>query len=371
MDKTSNTDDELLKVSTYLTTLLKNVPVGVAILEGYDFRYLNINQTLADLNGLSIEEHLGKKIIDILPHASEVIVPELKKIIKTGIPILNRQFDIYLPCQPDVLVNLVDWQIPITLNNSESTSIISIVVDVTQLTDAQAKLVHSAKLASIGELTAGLAHELNQPLGIIQGRVHMMEELLACENLSNRDKIINNIKEIEKEVDRASKIIKHLKTFSRQELEGQRRHVDVEWLVNESFILINETLRIASIKIEICIDENLPQLKCDYIKFVQVITNLLSNAKDALIDAEEKFISLRAYLHENLIHIEIRDTGIGMTDNIKNRIFEPFFTTKPVGEGTGLGLSICYGFIKEYGGTINVTSEIGQGSTFAITLPIE
>ena len=168
LTESKQADEALRRITKYLDVILYNLPVGVAILEGPEFRYFRINQALADLNGLSVEDHLGRPIAEVLPHAKEMIVPELDKVIDTGCPILHREFSIRLPNNPDGAVNLVDWQIPVPNKDNKLSAVVSIVVDTTQLTVAQAMLVQSAKLAAIGQIASGLAHEINQPLGVIQ-----------------------------------------------------------------------------------------------------------------------------------------------------------------------------------------------------------
>jgi len=363
--------EELVRISTYLDAILQNLPVGVAILEGPEFRYFKINQTLANLNGLSIEDHIGKAIVEILPHAKEMIVPELINILETGVPVIHREFTIELPSNPGHPVNLIDWQIPILNEEKKKQAVVSIVVDVTQLTEAQAMLVQSAKLASIGEMSAGLAHEINQPLGIIQGRAEIVKELMDSNVEIDKGKVLYNLDRIEKEVSRTSKIIKHLGQFSRQVLLEERKHFDVRWLIEESLILQGDTLRTTSIEVKINVMDEIPPIYCDYVQFIQVLTNLISNAKDALCDSATKEIHINAFFENEKICIDVIDTGCGMTSKLQQKVFDPFFSTKTVGDGTGLGLSISYGIIKKHAGRLTVKSEVGRGTTFSISLPIE
>ena len=367
---TSSSDEQLERISQYLDALLMNLPAGVAILEGPDFCYFKINQTLADLNGLTIERHLGRRLVEVLPHAETMLVPELQRVLRTGVPIIQREFSITLPANPGKQVNLIDWQIPVRHRDSERAAVVSIVVDRTQLTEAQSMLIQSNKLASLGEMTAGLAHEINQPLGVIQGRMEITRQLLADGQPLDLLKLGDNLDKIEAEIDRATKIIRHLRLFSRQDLLGELEEIDVGWLIDQSLVLQADTLRVEGIAIERQLAAELPKIRCDYIQLEQVLTNLIANARDALLGSDEKIITIKAYRQAASLCIEVQDTGMGISEAYIDKVFDPFFTTKPVGEGTGLGLSISYGIVHEAGGRLTLQSQPAQGSTFTITLPI-
>jgi two-component system, LuxR family, sensor kinase FixL len=361
--------EDLQKITEYLDTVLHYIPIGVAILEGPDFRYFRINQALADLNGLTIEDHLGKPLAEVLPNAEDKIIPELNSIIETDSPLLHREFSIKLPSSPDRPVNLIDWQIPIQSSNKNIQAIVSIVVDSTQLTQAQAMLVQSAKLASIGQIAAGLAHEINQPLSVIKGRADFIQLIQKSEQDANADKVSASLNEISIAATRAFKIIKHLKIFSRKDELLEFQKIDINWLINESFVLLDDTLRIAGIDVKKKLAENLPQVHCNYLQLEQVIMNMIANAKDALSESDEKQLVIQSYQRGDKICIEIMDSGQGIPKSIIDKVFDPFFTTKKVGEGTGLGLSISYGIIQDHHGTLTVDSSEGEGSCFTISLP--
>lgn len=363
-------DEALLKITRYLDVILLNLPVGVAILEGPEFHYFRINQALADLNGLSVEDHLGKPLAEVLPHAKEMIIPELNKVIDTGCPILHREFSIRLPNNPDSAVNLVDWQIPVLNKDPKLSAVVSIVVDTTQLTVAQSMLVESAKLAAIGQIASGLAHEINQPLGEIKARADFTRLILEQELDLNKEKVSDNLNAITAGIDRATKIIKHLRIFSRQDRLNEYEKVDINWLVNESFVLLHETMRLERIDVKKELAESLPQVFCDYIRIEQVITNLLSNAKDALQVSDVKQLVVRSYQRGDNVFIEVKDSGKGIPKAVIGKVFDPFFTTKAVGQGTGLGLSISYSIIQEHSGTLTAYSKDGDGTCFTISLPI-
>jgi len=237
-----------------------------------------------------------------------------------------------------------------------------------ELINTQGQLVQSAKLASIGEISAGLAHELNQPLGAIMLSAQFATELMN-EEVIDRGNISKKLQRIVGQVERASKIIQHLKVFSRQG-EQAFEGTDINWVIDESFILLNETLKMNGIKLNMELAENLPSVACDFIQIEQVLTNLVTNARDALEQGQAKEIVVRSYARENAICIDVQDNGCGMSPSVMAKIFDPFFTTKAVGRGTGLGMSISYGIMQDHRGELRVSSIEGQGSCFTISLPL-
>ncbi len=237
-----------------------------------------------------------------------------------------------------------------------------------QLINTQKQLLQSAKLASIGEISAGLAHELNQPLGAIRLSAQFSQELMEDENHDD-DQVINKLQRIISQVDRAAKIINHLKIFSRQG-DHEFTPTDINWIVEESFVLLAEALKMASITLDLTLAEKLPKVYCDYIQIEQVITNLVTNALDAMEKNDIKHMTVRSYFQGDNVCVDVEDKGCGMSSSLMEKIFDPFFTTKAVGKGTGLGMSISYGIIQDHGGKLSVFSKEGQGSCFTFSLPI-
>lgn len=239
-----------------------------------------------------------------------------------------------------------------------------------ELQNTQLQLVQSAKLASIGEISAGLAHELNQPLGAILLSAEMIDELLNDQPERYIQNIRDSIKRILANLKRASALITHLKTFSRSDGDKEFSDVDINWVIQESLILFEQPMRIAGIDTRLELNKDLPRFCCNVIKIEQVITNLLANARDAVMDKEQKLIKVRSFMTEKSIVIEVEDNGCGIPRELVNKVFDPFFTTKEVGKGTGLGMSISYGIVREHSGNMEVTSVEGEGSVFRLSLPL-
>ncbi len=256
-----------------------------------------------------------------------------------------------------------------------------------QLREKDALLIQSGKLATLGEMATGIAHEINQPLGgislITQGLI-----LAKNRNKLTEDMLTQKLNSIVDQVERINKIIGHLRTFARQS-DDTKKEVDVKQPLLDVFKLIGEQLIKKNITVELELEENLPYILSDHNKLEQIFLNLIGNARDAISELEklgrklkkedevldwvkslDKKITIKIYTNDDEEIIEISDNGIGIPKPIIHKIFDPFFTTKEVGKGTGLGLSITYGIVKEFDGTIDVESKEMQGSKFTIKFPI-
>ena len=234
-----------------------------------------------------------------------------------------------------------------------------------ELEAAQSQLVHTEKIASLGRMAAGVAHEINNPLaGILIYSELLRRDLGAeAEYRENLDVIINQTM-------RCQQIVNRLLDFSRQTL-GQKKLFDVNDLIRRCVDLISHQAFFHNIKVIRHLDPNLPQIIGDPGQIQQVVTNLLLNAADAMTGAGTITITTYPAPHADGVVLKFKDTGAGMPPDILDKIFEPFFTTKAPGKGTGLGLSIVYGVIQRHGGTITAESAPGRGTTFSITLPLE
>ena len=235
-------------------------------------------------------------------------------------------------------------------------------VDTLQTTQAQ--LIQSEKLSAIGEFVAGVAHELNNPLATVMG----FSEILKSAPVE--PKYQRHLMMIFKSAERCQKIVQSLLTFARRH-QPERVPVAVNQLVEEVLEIVAYQLRTNNIKVVRDFNLLLPPVLADGHQIQQVIINLINNARQA-IEAHQPTgqLTITTEADRNHVRIKIADNGPGISAENLRKIFDPFFTTKGVGKGTGLGLSLCYGLIKEHGGNISVTSQPGQGATFAVELPV-
>jgi signal transduction histidine kinase/FixJ family two-component response regulator len=232
-----------------------------------------------------------------------------------------------------------------------------------ELEETQAQLIQSEKLASIGELAAGVAHEINNPLGVMLGFTQVM-----LKKLPDKDPLCKPLTSIEREGLRCKKIIQGLLDFSRRSTPTFAP-ADLNNVVESACQLIEHQIAINNVEIVKGYAPNLPQIEADTNQLQQVFVNLIINAYHAMPKGGQLRVTTRA-VGDNVQAI-FADSGVGISPENLKRIFDPFFTTKEVGKGTGLGLSVSYGIIESHGGKIEVDSQVGKGTTFVITLPVE
>jgi len=240
---------------------------------------------------------------------------------------------------------------------------------------AQAQVVHSEKLSSIGLLAAGVAHELNSPLTGILTFAHLLAKRMPDDSSERQD-----LQVIITQTERCAKIIRQLLDFSR-ESSHERKLQDLHEIIEKALALVAHQSLFHDIKIECDFDLELPEVLMDADQMQQVFLNLLVNAGEAMpaggpliIETRGEILSARPESTADAdtcgkVQIVLRDTGIGIPPESLDKVFDPFFTSKDVGEGTGLGLAVSYGIIERHGGTITVQSTLGEGTTMTITLP--
>ncbi|MBE3074761.1 MAG: PAS domain-containing protein [Actinobacteria bacterium] len=248
-----------------------------------------------------------------------------------------------------------------------SDSIVGLVIGVRNLTEERQvaeHLSHTEKLAAIGELVAGVAHELNNPLtGISTFAQLLLEDKLQGEQFES-------VSLIKREADRAIRVIRDLLLFARK-TDERNVPVDINTVVQHTVRLRALASRSNGIEVHLHLDPTNPQVRGDEQKLQQVLLNLIVNAEAAMRDVQVRHLSVMTQAREGIVSIVISDTGCGMPASVRQRVFEPFFTTKPPGEGTGLGLSVSYGIMQAHRGTISVESTPDVGTTFTISLPLD
>ncbi len=239
-----------------------------------------------------------------------------------------------------------------------------------ELREKQEQLVQAGKLATLGELTTGVAHELNNPLnniGLFVGNAIDLIELGMADTDSER--ILQELHSAMQQVRKATEIISHLRTFGRA-ASVSHELVAINQVVTRAISLMREQLRLRQIEVNLQFPPEDIAVIGNAIQLEQVFINLLANARDALADSQRKTITITGTLEGRMVNVTVYDSGPGIAADLEQRIFDPFFTTKEVGAGTGLGLSITYGIIKEHQGTITLENRPGAGASFSIQLPL-
>ncbi len=238
-----------------------------------------------------------------------------------------------------------------------------------ELREKQEQLVQAAKLATLGELTTGVAHELNNPLNNIGLFVGNAIDLMGLGS-ADRPRMLRELDNAMQQVRKASEIISHLRTFGRA-APVIRERVRINDVIQRALLLTQEQMRLREIDVRIRPSPADPAVYGNAIQLEQVFLNLLTNARDAVMISQQRVISIECEQKDDTVEVTFSDTGVGIPEGFEQRIFDPFFTTKEVGRGTGLGLSITYGILEEHCGRISVTeNKEGSGATFIVQLPL-
>lgn len=242
------------------------------------------------------------------------------------------------------------------------------ITDVTDEKNLEAQLYQNSKLAALGEMASGVAHEINNPLSIIIGKASLLRSQLE-RDVWNREKIILDIEKLEYTANRISKIIKGLTAFSRNAEHDSFSVTEVKHIIEDALSLVNEKFKYRAINVSVDCPLGLA-IECNATQIGQVLMNLLINSFDAIKRNEEKWIRIEAKRVGKSVNISIIDSGTGISAQIAEKIMEPFFTTKSVGEGTGLGLSLSKNLIESHNGILKYIPSAGN-TTFLIELPLK
>lgn len=228
--------------------------------------------------------------------------------------------------------------------------------------------MRSAKLASVGELATGLAHEINNPLAIISAEQTNLSDLIGLAEVSGpyRDEMVESTQRIRAQVERCGGITRKMLQFGPTH-DSATEPVDLAPRLEEITALMARQASVRNVALEVEVEPELPRVRIDPLELEQVLVNVITNSFQAMPQGGTITIAARRAQRE--VWLDVRDTGEGMTPEVRERVFEPFFTTKPVGHGTGLGLSVCFGLVSAWGGTMEVESMPGRGTTMRLRLP--
>ncbi|MGD9366714.1 MAG: PAS domain S-box protein [Desulfobacteraceae bacterium] len=258
----------------------------------------------------------------------------------------------------------------------EGEVLIATTTDVTESIEKETQLIQASKMTTLGLMAAGMAHEINQPLNVIQIYADFFLKMLKKGQAIPNEDLKRMANDIIGNVDRATGIIKHVRHFARQS-EVVASKVNINAPIEDVFKVLGHQIKAHQIELDLKLDPDIPYIMADHNRLEQVFINLVTNAIDAMDEKAEqpehagmsKVLQINTYSEGTTVAAAVKDNGVGMRKAVKNKLFEPFFTTKKIGKGTGLGVSISYGIIKDYNGTIDIDSEAGQGTTFTLSFP--
>ncbi len=355
--------------------LFDNNPSPIFVIDADSMMILDVNARAEEEYQYTRDELLRKSFSDLgLARDREQTKNKLKQVFPTEVtllPVLQHQ-------RKDGSPFMVSFQIRMTTYRDRP-ALIASVWDVTERLEKHAMLLQASKMATLGEMATGIAHELNQPLNVIRlGCDYLVKKSKTRSSLSNED-LSDVTKQLCVNVERASRIITHLRQFGRR-ADHTLSPVDINKPIRNTFSMIGTQLEKNAINWSLDLDENLPRILGDENLLEQVFVNLAINARDSMLSKEkardideeprENSLRMKSFLDNGRVVVTISDTGQGIPESLRDRVFEPFFTTKKTGEGTGLGLSISYGIIKEHQGTIEIVETGEQGTTFRLTFPV-
>jgi len=370
LSELQNSEKILKEQRQLLKTVLDATPDFVS-LQDIKSVYLAANKSFCDLVGRGEQEIIGRTDFDLFPKGqAERYLKEDLEILKSGKPMVKESNISGL--------NGSKWlhmvKIPVYEADGKMRGLLCSGRDITELKRVQEQLAQAQKMESIGQLVAGIAHEINTPLGIVLGYAQLL-----LEEEKPKSQAYNDLKIIEKQTRICKKIVADLLRFSRR-TESSMKPLNINDTIEDVLSVVEHTFKLDRVSIDRRLKPDLPAIVGDKEKLKQAFINLVNNAFDAI--SGEGMITISTHYNVQLdeVIISVVDTGQGIPPGKIDRIFDPFYTTKPVGKGTGLGLSVTFGIIQEHNGTIEVESppsiainekqENSQGTLFAIHLPV-
>jgi histidine kinase len=361
-------EDELEKSEKKYHEIFNHIPNPVFVLDAHTLEIIDCNDSVQAVYGFIKDNVIHGSFLDLFVEEES---GRYRQKIKTA-TVLNRVKH-YNQKGKILFVN-----IRISPAEYPGKKVLLVTIsDITQRLETEQQLIQASKMATLGEMATGVAHELNQPLSVIKTASSFSIKKLNKGEPIGEETLNNLLFKIDSNVDRATKIINHMRQFARKsDLDFEK--VQVNDVMKSAFEIFSQQLILRGIEVVWDLEPKLPKINADPSRLEQVFINILINARDAIEDrwgpgdseTAVKKIVLKTRHKGNKIISEVCDSGMGIPDAIRDKIFEPFFTTKEVGKGTGLGLSISYGIIKDCGGSIRVNPNIPEGACFIIQFPV-
>ena len=350
----------------FIARIVDSLPVGLYVVDR-EYRVQAWNRKReTGLQGVSRDAALGRNVFDVLHRQpAELLRRELDAVFANGV---TQQYELETGTGADRRWYRVT-KIPMRLDGGDVSHVIAIGEDMTERRRAQERAAQSEKLAAVGQLAAGVMHEVNNPLAVIGACGESIGVRLSQRDVTAevRAALAEYLVIIDHEVQRCKGIVGRLLEFSRPTAES-RSPFDLQHIVEETLFLLQHHTRVKQMRVETVLAEEPVTVVGAREQLIQVLIALVLNAADAMEGGGTIRIRV-AREGEGAALLEVADCGRGIPPNERSRVFEPFYTTKPAGSGTGLGLSICYGIVAEHRGRIELDSEVGRGSTFRVVLP--
>ena len=362
-------ENQLKEAEKKYYDVFNNIPNPVFVLDGETLEILDCNRSVATVYGLAHRDVLGTNFLDLFVEEDRALCT---RSIQTG-----RVIDRARHRHKDGRTIFVT--IRISPSKYKERDILLVTTgDITKRLEAEQQLIQASKMATLGEMASGVAHELNQPLAVIKTAGSILKKKLTRSPLADDETLMKVTHKIDANVDRASNIIDHMRQFARKS-DARLEPTQINQVIEKAFEMFDQQLKVRGIEVDWETTPDLPTILAEPNRLEQVFVNLFLNARDAIedrwelqVDAEAvKRIRVTTRCEAETVLAEVCDAGYGVPSELAEKIFEPFFTTKEVGKGTGLGLSISYGIVQELGGVISVRPGPDKGACFVIQLPIK
>jgi len=364
--------EQYIKSQEKYQTLFNSDPHPIFILERQHHTILDINQRAQDIYGYAHDELVGTPFLDLCDPEDTALLQELEQMSGSHPLLLTKKRNYRRGGQPFfVNINIS----PARYGDSEV--VIVATTDISESIEKETQLIQASKMTTIGQLAAGMAHEINQPLNVIQVCSDLLDKIVQRGLSFSKEDIETLAEDIRRNVHRASRVIQHVRAFARQS-EVVRQKVNINAPIQDVFKVLGHQLVVHEVDLVLDLCDELPWILADHNRLEQVFINLVTNAMDAMDEKEDhpewrgdrKQLTIRSFVEDEQVVVTVTDTGMGMTEDVQAKLFDPFFTTKKVGKGTGLGVSISYNIIKDYEGAIEIASEPGRGTTFELRFPV-
>jgi PAS domain S-box-containing protein len=363
--------EQYIKSEEKYRSLFNNDPNPIFIIDTDSLEIVDINERARECYGYSRDELRGMSFLK-LGDADD-------REVAYGFEHLALDQSILLAKRRHYRKNGRSFYVNISVSHAqygESDVMIATTTDVTESIEKETQLIQASKMTTLGLMAAGMAHEINQPLNVIQICADFFLKMLRKEQPIPDEDLRSMAEDIIANVTRATGIIKHVRHFARQS-DVVTSKVSINAPVEDVFKVLGHQIKVHQITLDLNLDPDIPYIMADHNRLEQVFINLVTNAIDAMDEKAElpeftgmaKRLQIKSYVEGNMVAVAVEDNGIGMSEEVKDKLFEPFFTTKKIGKGTGLGVSISYGIIKDYQGTIEVDSQVGRGTTFTLKFP--
>jgi PAS domain S-box-containing protein len=363
--------EQYIKSEEKYRTLFNSDPHPIFILDSRTFKILDMNQRAQDDYGYSRTELRELNFLQLGDQIDEELNSGLQNLAEDQSLLFTKKRHNRKGGKPffvNVNISLAKY--------GTGHAVIATTTDITEVVEKETQLIQAGKMTTLGVMAAGMAHEINQPLNVIQVCADFFLKMLNRGARIEDDDMRSMANDIVSNVERATGVIKHVRDFARQS-EPVRSRVNLNDPIQDVFKVLGHQLKVHEIDVTLDLESDLPEVMAEHNRLEQVFINLVSNAIDAMDEKnnqpdytdKRKQLRIKSILENKLVTVYVSDTGTGMSKEVQAKLFEPFFTTKKVGKGTGLGVSISYGIVKDYDGDIEIESEVGKGTTFKLTFP--